>query len=81
MARDSSYIRPNWRDLYSDQYVRIRDQLRGERAAGMRPRLGMADYSDRSIDSYSRKEAARRCEEAINRHNEKIELQARKGML
>lgn len=81
MARDSSYIRPNWRDMYWDNCVRIRDQLRGERAAGMRPRVGMKDYSDRAIDLYSRKEAARRCEEAINRHNEKIELQARKGLL
>ena len=77
----SSYIHPNWRDLYWDNYVRIRGQLQGERAAGMRPRVGMRDYSDRAIDLYSRKEAARRCEEAINRHNEKIGEKARKGLL
>lgn len=74
-------IRPDWAAVWEDHYVRIRDQLRAERAAGMRPRLGMRDYSDRSIDTYARKEASRRCDEAINRWNEEIEEKARKGIL
>lgn len=62
----------NWVAFWEDQFVRIRGQLRGERAAGMRPRVGMKDYSDAAIDRYSRREADRRCEEGINRHNEKV---------
>lgn len=65
-------MRPQWTALWEDQFVRIRGQLRGERAAGMRPRLGMRNYSDEAIDRYSRLEANKRAEEAINRHNEKI---------
>jgi hypothetical protein len=61
-----------WSALWEDQFVRIRDQLRAERAAGMRPRLGMRNYSDGAIDAYARREASARAEEAINRHNAKI---------
>lgn len=60
---------PNWRALWVDQFVRIRDQLYQERAAGMRPRLGMKNYSDGEVDRYSREEASRRAEVAILRHN------------
>ena len=81
LPREKPVIRPDWTAVWEDHYVRIRDQLRGERAAGMRPRVGMRDYSDRSVDLYSRKEASRRCDEAINRWNEEIEETARKGKL
>lgn len=74
-------LRPDWRVVWEDNFVRIRDQLRAERGAGMRPRVGMRNYSDREIERYTRREAARRCDEAINRHNEEIEQKARKGLL
>lgn len=61
---------PNWPALWEDAFVRIRGQLRAERGAGMRPRLGMRDYSDGAIDRYARREADRRANEAIIRHNE-----------
>ncbi|MBL9105186.1 MAG: hypothetical protein JNL82_29845 [Myxococcales bacterium] len=53
--------------------MRIRDQLRQERAAGCRPRLGMRSYADGAIDAYARAEADRRAQAAIIRHNEAIE--------
>ena len=62
----------DWPALWEDQFCRIRDQLLQERGAGMRPRLGMRDYSDRSIDKYARTEASKRAAAAINRHNEAI---------
>ncbi|MCY1055434.1 hypothetical protein [Nannocystis sp. SCPEA4] len=74
-------IRPNWTEVWEDNFIRIRDQLRAERAAGMRPRLGMKSYSDDQIERYTRREAARRCDEAINRWNEEVETKARKGLL
>lgn len=64
---------PDWVALWEDQFVRIRDQLRQERGAGMRPRRGMKDYSDSAVDLYSRREADRRAQEAVIRHNEAIE--------
>lgn len=64
--------RPDWKEVWEDNYVRIRDQIKAERAAGCSPRKGMKDHSDSSIDKYSRKEANRRCDEAINRYNEKV---------
>lgn len=71
---------PNWIALWEDQFVRIRDQLLRERGAGMRPRRGMANYSDGAIDLYSRREADRRAQEAVIRHNEAIERKAKKGV-
>lgn len=65
-------MRPNWPALWEDQFVRIRDQLLQERGAGMRPRLGMRNYSDRAIDEYARAEASKRADAAIIRHNEAI---------
>lgn len=79
--REKPVIRPDWVAVWEDNYVRIRDQLRAERAAGMSHRRGMRDYSDPAIETYSRKEAARRCDEAINRWNEELETKARKGLL
>ena len=64
--------RPNWRAVWEDSFVGIRDQLYQERAAGMRPRRGMRSYSDGEIDKYARAEAARRTDAAIIRHNEAI---------
>ena len=61
---------PSWTALWEDSFVRIRGQLRAERAAGSRPRLGMKTYSDSAIDTYARREADRRAEAAIIRHNE-----------
>lgn len=72
--------RPDWREVYSDQYERIRGQLEQERGSGLRPRVGMRDYSDSAIDAYSRRESARRCEEAINRWNEEQDKKAKKGI-
>lgn len=74
-------LRPNWVALWEDQFVRIRDQLFQERGAGMRPRRGMRNYSDSAIDLYSRREADRRAQEAVIRHNEAIERKAAKGLL
>lgn len=68
-----------WTEVWEDSFVRIRDQIRAERAAGVAPRRGMKTHSDSQIDAYSRREANRRCEEAINRHNEEIELKAKRG--
>lgn len=79
--KEKPVIRPDWVDVWTDNYLRIRDQLRAERAAGMRPRRGMRSYSDSEVESYSRREAGRRCDEAINRWNEEIETKARKGLL
>ncbi len=62
--------KPDWRVVWEDSFVGVRDQLRQERAAGMRPRRGMPSYSDGSVDTYARQTANRRCEEAINRWNE-----------
>ena len=64
--------KPNWKDNWEDSFIRIRDQMKAERAAGMKPRRGMKNYSDSLIDSYARKEATRRIEESINRWNEKV---------
>ena len=72
---------PQWTEVWEDSFVRIRGQLQAERAAGMRPRVGMRSYSDSAIDRYSRDEASKRCDEAINRWNEELEQKARKGIL
>lgn len=72
---------PNWIEVWESSYLGIRDQLRQERGAGMRPRLGMRSYSDGQIDSYSRTEASKRVEQAINRWNEEREEKAREGVL
>lgn len=63
---------PNWPALWEDSFVRIRDQLRGERFEGHPKRLGMRERDDSAIDRYAREEASRRAEGAIIRHNEKL---------
>ena len=65
-----SRTRPNWGEVWEDAYTGVRGQLQHERAAGSRPRLGMKSYSDSEIDRYARREAERRCQEAINRWNQ-----------
>jgi len=64
--------RPDWRAVWEDSFVGVRDQLYQERAAGMRPRRGMRSYSDSAIDKYARAEADRRTDAAIIRYNEAI---------
>jgi len=81
LPQEKPVIRPDWTEVWEDNFLRIRDQLRAERAAGMSPRRGMRSYSDDQIDHYTRREAARRCDEAVNRWNEEIETKARKGLL
>ena len=81
MAKNSTPIRPSWPRVWEDHYVRIRDQLKAERAAGCAPRVGMRSFSDDQIERYTRREAERRCSEAVNRWNEEIEVKARKGLL
>lgn len=65
--------KPNWIAVWEDSFTRIRDQMKAERASGMKPRKGMKNYSDSLIDSCARKEANRRIEESINRWNAKVE--------
>jgi hypothetical protein len=70
----------SWRYAFEQSFVRVRDQLRVERAAGMMPRraqgcgrgVDMKNFSDAEIDRYARREAERRVNEAINRHNEEV---------
>ena len=81
MQHSAVPIRPAWSEVWEDSYLRIRDQMRAERAAGMRPRRGMRSYSDSALDSHARKEATKRIEESINRWNEEIDEKARKGLL
>ena len=69
---------PNWIEVWESNFLGVRGQLHGERAAGMSPRRGMKDYSDRAIDAYTRREATRRVEEAINRWNEEQDAAAKK---
>ena len=73
--------RPDWGVVWEDSFLRIRDQMRAERAAGMRHRRGMKDYSDTQVDAHARREATRRIEESINRWNEEVDEKARKGVL
>ena len=47
----------------------------------MRHRRGMRSYTDTEVERYSRREAGRRCDEAINRWNEEIETKAQRGLL
>ena len=61
--------RPDWRAVWEDAFVGVRDQLRAERAVGLR-RVGLRSTSDSALDRYARREADRRCEQAINRWNE-----------
>jgi hypothetical protein len=70
----------NWRHAYEQAFVRVRDQLRAERAAGGAPRraqgagrgVDMRNFSDSEIDRYARHEAERRVQEAMNRHVEEV---------
>ena len=62
--------RPDWIAVWQDAFASVRDQLRSERAAGMRPRVSMRNYTDSTIDTYARREAERRCQQSINRWNE-----------
>lgn len=62
--------RPDWVAVWEDAYSGVRNQLRAERALGNRPRVNMRNYSDDQIDQYARREAEKRCQEAINRWNE-----------
>lgn len=60
---------PDWREVYADSFVGIRDQLKAERAAGRSRRPGMSSFTDAAIDRYARREAEKRVQQAINRHN------------
>lgn len=62
-------IRPDWIEVWEDSYIGIRDQLKAERAAGRAKRYGMRRFDDEAIDLYSRREAEKRVQEAINRWN------------
>lgn len=70
---------PDWIGVWEDNFLGIRGQLRGERAAGMAPRRGMSSYSDSAVDAYARREATRRVEEAINRWNAEQDEKAKRG--
>ena len=59
--------RPDWFAVWDDAYNGVRNQLRAERTLGTRR---AREFSDRAIDDYARREAERRCNEAINRWNE-----------
>lgn len=80
----SAHHAENWQYAYDSAFVRVRDQLRMERAAGNRPRraegagrgIDMKDFSDAEIDRYARREAERRVQEAINRHREEVRNRA-----
>lgn len=75
-----AYHAEDWRFAYERAFVRVRDQLRAERAAGMSPRraqgagrgVDMRNFSDAEIDRYARHEAERRVQEAMNRHVEEV---------
>lgn len=79
--KNSTPIRPEWPRVWEDHFTRVRDHLKAERAAGCAPRRGMKSFEDSQVDAFARKEATRRCEEAVNRWNEEIETKARKGLL
>jgi hypothetical protein len=76
----SAHHAENWRHAYEQSFVRVRDQLRAERAAGATPRrargagagVDMRSFSDGEIERYAWHEAERRVQEAINRHNEEV---------
>lgn len=70
---------PDWIGVWEDNFLGVRLQLRGERAAGMAPRRGMKSYSDSAVDLYARREATRRVEEAINRWNAEQDEKAKRG--
>ena len=71
-----SLRRPDWRKGYVDSFLRIRDQLRRDRANAHarvvyvgEESFVVASMSDADIDAYAWREAQRTAEESIQRWN------------